>query len=40
VRVFVASLRRKIEPNPVRPRYLLTEQGVGYRLIDSADDVS
>lgn len=35
VRVFVASLRRKIEPEPARPRYLLTEQGVGYRLLES-----
>ena len=34
VRVFVAALRRKIEPNPTRPRYLLTEQGVGYRFAD------
>lgn len=32
LRVYVASLRRKIEPNPARPRYLLTEQGVGYRF--------
>lgn len=38
VRVFVASLRRRIEPNPTRPRYLLTEQGVGYRLVDHVDD--
>lgn len=34
VRVFVATLRRKIERTPSRPRYLLTEQGVGYRLAD------
>lgn len=33
--VHVANLRRKIEPEPRHPRYLLTEPGVGYRL--SAD---
>jgi two-component system KDP operon response regulator KdpE len=32
LRVFMASLRRKIEVEPARPRHLLTEQGVGYRL--------
>jgi two-component system KDP operon response regulator KdpE len=32
LRVFVSNLRKKIEQNPARPRYLLTEQGVGYRL--------
>jgi two-component system KDP operon response regulator KdpE len=32
LRVFTASLRRKLEADPARPRYLLTEQGVGYRL--------
>jgi two-component system KDP operon response regulator KdpE len=32
VRVFMAGLRRKIEDDPARPRYLLTEQGVGYRF--------
>jgi two-component system KDP operon response regulator KdpE len=30
--VYVARLRRKIEPDPPRPRYLCTEPGVGYRL--------
>lgn len=32
LRVYVASLRRKLEDDPARPRYLLTEQGVGYRF--------
>lgn len=32
LRVFVANLRRKIEGNPTQPRYLITEQGVGYRF--------
>jgi two-component system KDP operon response regulator KdpE len=32
LRVNVSNLRRKIEPEPNRPRYLLTELGVGYRL--------
>jgi len=32
LRVFMASLRRKIESDPAQPRYLLTEQGVGYRF--------
>jgi two-component system KDP operon response regulator KdpE len=32
LRVFVASLRRKLEDDPTRPRYIVTEQGVGYRF--------
>jgi two-component system KDP operon response regulator KdpE len=32
LRVFVRKLRRRIEADPARPRYLLTELGVGYRL--------
>ncbi len=32
--VYVSQLRRKIEPDPARPRYLLTEPGVGYRLVN------
>ena len=31
--VYVSQLRRKIEPDPARPRYLLTEAGAGYRLV-------
>lgn len=34
LRVHVAALRRKIEADPTRPRWLTTEQGVGYRLRD------
>jgi two-component system, OmpR family, KDP operon response regulator KdpE len=34
LRVFIGQLRRKIEPEPGRPRYLLTEPGIGYRLRD------
>jgi len=30
----MAQLRRKIEPDPARPCYLLAEAGVGYRLAD------
>jgi two-component system KDP operon response regulator KdpE len=30
--VFIGQLRRKLEPTPSRPRYVLTEPGVGYRL--------
>jgi two-component system, OmpR family, KDP operon response regulator KdpE len=34
--VYVSHLRRKLEPDPARPRYLLTQPGVGYRLVDPA----
>jgi two-component system KDP operon response regulator KdpE len=36
--VYVSHLRRKIEPDPARPRYILTQPGVGYRLVDPAAD--
>jgi two-component system, OmpR family, KDP operon response regulator KdpE len=32
LRVNISNLRRKIEPDPAQPRYILTESGVGYRL--------
>jgi two-component system KDP operon response regulator KdpE len=32
--VYVSQLRRKLEPDPARPAYLLTEPGAGYRLVD------
>lgn len=34
LRALMAGLRRKIEPIPAKPRYILTEIGVGYRLVD------
>ena len=37
LRLYLAQLRRKLEPEPSRPRYLLTEPGMGYRF---APDVS
>jgi two-component system KDP operon response regulator KdpE len=37
VRVYMAQLRRKIESDPARPRLLVTEPGVGYRLRDRLD---
>jgi two-component system, OmpR family, KDP operon response regulator KdpE len=36
LRVYMAQLRQKLEPSPARPRYLLNEPGVGYRLKESA----
>jgi two-component system, OmpR family, KDP operon response regulator KdpE len=32
LRVFVAQLRKKIEDDPARPRWLITESGIGYRF--------
>ena len=32
LRVYLAQLRRKLEPEPSRPKYLLTESGMGYRF--------
>jgi two-component system KDP operon response regulator KdpE len=38
VRVYMHALRRKIEADPSRPRYLLNEAGLGYRLRTSGED--
>jgi two-component system KDP operon response regulator KdpE len=37
LRVYVAHLRRKIETDSLRPRYIHTEPGVGYRFVTSAE---
>jgi two-component system KDP operon response regulator KdpE len=34
VRVLVANLRQKIEPDPARPQLILTEAGAGYRMLE------
>ncbi len=34
VRLYVTYLRKKIEPEPAHPRYILTERGLGYRFVD------
>jgi len=36
--VYVSQLRRKLEPDPARPRTILTEPGVGYRLVNPLRD--
>ncbi|AZZ51933.1 response regulator [Rathayibacter festucae] len=33
LRLYLAQLRKKLEPEPARPRYLLTESGMGYRFV-------
>ena len=35
--VYMARLRKKLEADPARPRYIETEPGVGYRLVEQAD---
>jgi two-component system KDP operon response regulator KdpE len=37
LRIFIRKLRRKIEKDPARPQFLLTELGVGYRLAQNAE---
>jgi two-component system KDP operon response regulator KdpE len=38
LRLYMAQLRRKLEPDPARPRWLITEPGMGYRYQPSLDD--
>jgi two-component system KDP operon response regulator KdpE len=38
LRVLVGSLRKKIEPNPSRPSYIVTEPWVGYRFVDATPE--
>ncbi|ASF47204.1 response regulator [Methylovulum psychrotolerans] len=38
LRIYMGQLRHKLEANPARPRYLLTEVGVGYRLADDGNE--
>ena len=40
VRVYMHSLRRKIEEDPTRPKYLVNESGLGYRLRTSAESIT
>ena len=37
LRVYIGNLRRKLEPDPSRPQYILTELGLGYRLMLDPD---
>jgi two-component system KDP operon response regulator KdpE len=37
LRLYMAQLRRKLEPDPARPRWLLTEPGMGYRFQPDAE---
>jgi two-component system, OmpR family, KDP operon response regulator KdpE len=38
LRLYMAQLRRKLEPDPARPRWLITEPGMGYRYQPGADE--
>lgn len=40
LRVYIGSLRKKLEVDPSRPRYIRTELGVGYRLVINAEAAS
>jgi len=34
LRIYINYLRKKIEPDPSNPRYIITERGLGYRFVD------
>lgn len=38
LRLYISQLRKKIEPDPQHPRYLLTEAGMGYRFVPDAPE--
>jgi two-component system, OmpR family, KDP operon response regulator KdpE len=40
LRIYMKQLRHKLEPDPARPRFLLTETGVGYRLAGESESVA
>ena len=40
LRIYIRSLRQKIEAEPERPRHILTETGVGYRLRSADTDAA
>jgi two-component system KDP operon response regulator KdpE len=39
LRLYMAQLRRKLEPDPARPRWLLTEPGMGYRYQPDSEEI-
>jgi len=38
LRVFMSQIRKKLEPDPAKPRYFITEPGIGYRLEHTTTD--
>jgi two-component system, OmpR family, KDP operon response regulator KdpE len=40
IRIYIRSIRQKLGELPERPKYIRTEQGIGYRFIDPVDEVS
>jgi two-component system KDP operon response regulator KdpE len=37
LRIYLGTLRKKLEPEPSRPRHLITEPGIGYRFVPDPD---